>query len=79
MLKSGKENYYQIYPKLVLSGTKAQITVEGLYEHSRFQEGKAYQVICDPVEHRTRGKGCGNNVSTEVTASGGCSENHSLF
>ena len=37
MLKSGKENYYRVYPKLVLSGTSAQITVEGLYEHSRFQ------------------------------------------
>ena len=71
MLKSGKENYYRVYPKLVLSGTRTQITVEGLYEHSRFQEGKAYQVFFDPVEHKTKGKGCGNSISTEVIASKG--------
>lgn len=54
MKKSTKSAYYSVYPKVVKTESETEITIQGLYAHSRFEEGKIYRVFVDAAERRTR-------------------------
>lgn len=65
MRESSKRKYYSVYPKIVLEGKKTEITVEGLYDHSRFENGKEYKITIMPTEKVTNSQYC--EIPQEVT------------
>lgn len=55
MKDSRKRKYYSVVPKVVQSQTRQTIKIKGLYEHSRFEDGKEYRVLVEAVEQRGDG------------------------
>jgi predicted metal-dependent phosphoesterase TrpH len=45
---------YDIYPKVVLSGREAEITIRPLGDHARFQNDRVYTVTLSPMNESTR-------------------------
>lgn len=74
MKDNRKRKYYSVTPKIVRSESRQTVTIKGLYEHSRFEEGKNYRVLIEAVEQRTDGNYpikeeqivCGKNGALQV-------------